>query len=254
VIDVILPPALDQWGALALIALSAFTSALSAAVGIGGGVTLLAAMTFVIPVPALIPVHAVVQLGSNVGRLAILLKAVAWRLLAPFLAGGLIGAAAGGALVTDLPEAILLLVIGVFVTMMAWLKVPPLGRAERGVIAAGGAASTMLTMFVGATGPFVITLFRQSALSHRAIVATNAAAMSVQHVLKIVVFGVLGFSYAEWVPLIAAMIAAGFAGTVVGARYLSRVPEQSLKTALKLVLTVIGIQLVIRATLRLAGF
>lgn len=249
----LLPPAVEPWGALALVVLSAFTSALSASVGIGGGVALLAAMTFVVPVSALIPVHAVVQFGSNAGRIALLLRDVAWRLLGPFVAGGLVGAAAGGALVTELPEEVILLVIGLFVAVMAWVRVPPLGRGERGVVAAGGAASTMLTMFVGATGPFVMTLFRQSGLAHRALVATNAAAMSVQHVLKVVVFGLLGFAFAEWVPLMAAMIGAGFLGTVTGTRLLSRLPERSLRTALKLVLTVIGIQLVARALWRLAG-
>lgn len=246
-IELLVPPAVDAWGALALVVLSAFTSALSAAVGIGGGVTLLAAMTFVLPVPALIPVHAVVQLGSNVGRLGLLLKDVAWRLLAPFVAGGLVGAAAGGALVTELPEEAMLLLIGVFVTVTTWVKIPPLGRGERGVIAAGGALSTLLTMFVGATGPFVMTLFRNSGLAHRALVATNAAAMSVQHILKMAVFGVLGFAFGAWVPLMAAMIAAGFLGTVAGARLLTRLPERSLAVALQVVLTAIGVQLIVRA-------
>jgi len=248
-----LPPAVDPWGAVALVGLSAFTSALSAAVGIGGGVTLLAAMTFVVPVPALIPVHAVVQLGSNVGRVLLLVRDVAWRLLWPLVAGGVAGAAVGGALVTELPEEAILLAIGVFVTVTTWVKFPPLGRGERSIVAAGGAASTVLTMFVGATGPFVMTLFRRSNLSHRALVVTNAAAMSVQHVLKVAVFGVLGFAFIEWMPLMAAMIGAGFAGTVAGTRLLSRVRERFLELALKLVLTAIGIQLVIRGTWRLSG-
>jgi len=167
------------------------------------------------------------------------------------VAGGLVGAVLGGALVTDLPEEVLLLVIGVFVTGMAWVRIPPLGRGERGVIAAGGVASTVLTMFVGATGPFVMTLFRNAGLSHRALVATNAAGMSVQHVLKMIVFGVLGFAFAQWVPLMVAMVAAGFVGTFAGARLLSRLPERGLSRALQIVLTAIGVQLIARASLGL---
>ena len=167
--------------------------------------------------------------------------------------GGVVGAAAGGALVTDLPEGVLLLVLGLFVTLMAWAKVPPLGRGERGMIAAGGVASTGLTMFVGATGPFVMTLFRQSGLDHRGLVATSAAAMAAQHGLKIAAFGVLGFAFVPWGPLMGAMIGAGFLGTLIGARVLHRMPERGLKTALSVVLTVIGLQLLVRGALQLAA-
>ena len=252
-IEALLPPAVDPAGAVALVVLSAFTGAVSAAVGIGGGVMLLAAMTFVLPVAALVPVHAVVQFGSNVGRLAVLAKHAAWRFLAPFLGGAVLGAVAGGALVTDLPETALLIVIGVFVTVMAWVKVPPLGRGERSVIAAGGLLSTVLTMFVGATGPFVITLFRQSGLDHTALVATNAAAMAAQHVLKVAAFAALGFAFVPWAPLMVGMVGAGFLGTVLGARLLHRLPERTLRRALSVVLTVIGLHLVARAVVTLFG-
>jgi uncharacterized membrane protein YfcA len=252
VIDALLPPALGPWSALALVLVSAFTSAVSAAVGIGGGVMLLAAMTLVVPVEALIPVHGAVQFGSNAGRLAVFTRHVVVRLLLPFAVGAMLGVVIGGRLVVDLPEEMILLAIGTFITVMTWARVPSLGRGRRGAFVLGGGAATVLTMFVGATGPFVMMLMRQVPMPHRALVATTAAAMAIQHGLKLVAFGALGFAFAAWTPLIAAMIAAGFAGTLAGARLLSAVPETILRTTLKVVLTLIGLQLIVRAAIGLS--
>ncbi|WP_108663847.1 sulfite exporter TauE/SafE family protein [Acuticoccus kandeliae] len=243
----LLPAGIDPLGAIILIVLSSLTSALSASVGIGGGVTLLAAMTFVVPVEALVPVHGVVQMGSNIGRAALLAKDVALRLIVPFTAGAVVGAIIGGMLVTDLPEHVLLLIIGLFVVITTWVKLPPLGRGERGILAGGGLLATILTMFVGATGPFVMMLMRQAGLSHAALVATTAMGMTVQHGLKISAFATLGFDFIPWLPMMAAMIVAGFIGTFLGAKLMKRLPEASLKLALKVVLTLIGVQLVLRA-------
>ena len=61
-------PELSPWQAVAFYVLSFFTSAMTAAAGIGGGVVLLAIMATVYPPAVLIPVHGMVQLGSNGGR------------------------------------------------------------------------------------------------------------------------------------------------------------------------------------------
>lgn len=243
----LLPDAVAPLGALALIVLSFFTSALTAAVGIGGGVVLLAALTFVVPPAALVPVHGVVQLGSNTGRAMVMARNVALRLIIPFGLGAVLGAVLGGMLVVELPGPVILLAIGVTILFTTWLKLPPLGKGERGVLAAGGVAATFLTMFVGATGPFVMMMLRQSGLPHARLVATHAMAMVLQHGFKVVAFVALGFAFADWAPMLAAMIAAGFCGTLVGARLLNTLPEATLKRALNIMLTLIAVQLIVRA-------
>lgn len=250
-IGTLLPAGIDPWAAGALIVLSCFTSLLTAAVGLGGGLLMLAAMTFVVPVEALIPVHGVVQLGSNLGRSFILARSAARRVLVPFAFGAVVGAAVGALVVTDLPIGVLTTLIGGFVLVMTWVKLPPLGRGETGVVGIGGAVATVLTMFVGATGPFVMALFQQSGLSHRELVATSTVAMTMQHSLKTMAFGLIGFAFAAWVPLMAAMIVAGFVGTTIGARLLDTLPEKSLKRALKFVLTAVAVQLLVEGLLGL---
>ena len=72
--------------------------------------------------------------------------------------------------------------------------------------------------------------------------------MTAQHGLKIVAFGILGFVFAPWLPLIVAMDASGFVGTVVGTRLLHVLSEQLFRKALKAVLTLLALNLLLSAT------
>ncbi|WMS44174.1 sulfite exporter TauE/SafE family protein [Acuticoccus sp. MNP-M23] len=246
-----LPDGITWGAAAALMVVSLLSSALTAAVGIGGGIVFLVALTFVVPIEALIALHGIIQVGSNAGRTIVLARQVNYRLLLPFVLGATVGVAIGAALVTDLPEATILLAIGVFVTVTTWVKPPPFGRGQPAVLAIGGAGASILTMFIGATGPFVIAMMRQTGLSHIGLVATNGAAMTVQHALKVIAFGILGFNFMPWLPLVAALIASGFVGTLIGARLLRSLPEQALRMALKVVLTMLGLHLIVRGVLDL---
>ena len=57
--------ALSTLSATLLIVASFFTSLITASLGIGGGVLLLAILASTLPITALIPVHGLVQLGST---------------------------------------------------------------------------------------------------------------------------------------------------------------------------------------------
>ena len=64
--------------------------------------------------------------------------------------------------------------------------------------------------------------------------------------MKILVFGLLGFAFAPYVPLLAAMIATGFLGTLAGTALLRRVPEARFRIAFRAVLTVLAVDLMRR--------
>ena len=99
----VLPPGLSPWLAAVLIATSFFASALSAAFGLGGGVLMLAVLASLLPPTTVVPVHGVVQIGSNVGRAALMWRAVSLPLVVPFAFGSVIGAGLGALVVADLP-------------------------------------------------------------------------------------------------------------------------------------------------------
>jgi uncharacterized protein len=248
-----LPDGLALWPALVLVVASFFTSALTAAFGFGGGVAMLAIMGLFLPVAALIPVHGAVQLGSNTGR-AIRQRAHIDRAVAlPFIAGSLVGAGFGAAFVVQLPDHLLKLVLGVFVIVVTWTSIPGFDRLGRAGIAIGSTVTAFLTMMLGATGPLLAAFFSKALPDDRkALVATHAAGMTVQHFLKIVVFGLAGFAFAAWAPLIAVMIATGYLGTVYGSRLLERLPEESFRKWFRIGVTLLALDMVRQGILGLA--
>lgn len=230
-----------------LIVASFFTSALTAAFGVGGGVAMLALMGLFIPVAALIPVHGAVQLGSNTGRAWHQRAYVRRDIFAPFLAGSLVGAVGGAFVVVQLPDALLKLLLGAFIIAVTWTKIPGFDRLGRAGLAIGSAVTALVTMFVGATGPLLSAFFAQILPGDRkALIATHAAGMTVQHFLKIVVFGLAGFAFAQWLPLVAAMIASGYLGTVYGSAWLERLPEERFRLWFKIGLTVLALDMIRR--------
>ena len=242
-----LPDGLNAGPAVVLIIASFFTSATTAALGLGGGVMMLALMGLFIPVAALIPVQGLVQLGSNTGRAWVQRAHVRFDLMKPFLAGSIIGAVVGGFTVVQLPDQAMKIVLGTFILFITWGKVPGLARLTGLALAAVSGLVAMLSMFLGATGPLMVSVFAAIIPDDRkGLIATSAAAMTVHHGLKVLVFGLIGFAFADWLPLIAAMILTGYLGTLSGSWLLSRIPEHSFRLAFKLLITVLALDMLRR--------
>jgi uncharacterized membrane protein YfcA len=98
-------------------------------------------------------------------------------------------------------------------------------------------------MFVGATGPFVAALLKPQDYDKEYQVATMAACMVIQHLLKVLVFMSLGFVFADYLMLMGAMIAFGFAGTYIGKTILFSVNNQQFKIALNTLLVALSARL-----------
>lgn len=230
------------WGVAGiLIAASLATSFITAAFGIGGGIVLLAVLASFIPPAALIPVHGLVQFGSNFGRAAIMLKHVKWALFTPFTIGAVIGVSLGGSIAVNLPPDILKIGLGLFI-LWSVLGKPP--AFMRGSAMIAGAFSSFLTMFFGGTGSFVSAFVKSTGVDRFVQVATHSTLMTMQHLLKTIAFGFLGFAFGQWIPLIAAMIVAGFIGTVAGRLVLTRIDERKFQFILSAILVVIALRLV----------
>ncbi|SMC84235.1 Sulfite exporter TauE/SafE [Fulvimarina manganoxydans] len=246
-----LAPDLSTASVLILIVASFFTSALTAAFALGGGVTLLGLMTLVLPVAVLIPLHGVVQFASNAGRLAVQRRAVVWEKAVPFILGGLIGAAIGARMVVSLPESLLQTLLGGFILLTVFVRLPSLERLKNWHYALAGAVTTFLSMFVGASGPLNAVLFSRAFSQREQVVATMAAVTASQHALKVIAFLAAGVVLWPYAGLVAAMIATGFLGTLAGTAFLKRLPEARFRIGLKLLLTVLAIELLRRGLLGL---
>lgn len=249
----LLPADFSPWLAAALSALSFVTSMLTASAGLGGGVIMLAAMASLMPPAAVIPLHGVIQLGSNAGRALILRHAVDRKVLAWFALGALVGAALGGSVVITLPPGVLELILGLFILYSVWgPSFRQLRIADRG-FALVGVATTFVTMFVGGTGPLVAAFVNPDRFGKEATVATHGACMTIQHGFKVAVFIALGFAFAPWLVLLALMIAAGFLGTLAGRAVLLELPEKTFRCVFRTVLTLLALRVLWSAVTALAS-
>ena len=243
ILDGWLPGELSAGWAMALTVLSFFTSAFTAAFGIGGGVALITMLLLILPPAIVLPLHGVVQMGSNAGRTYAMRSSVRWPIVGWFALGSLLGVSLAAMVFVALPQRLLLGLLASFILWSLWMP----GISKRAIADRSftivGAVATFATMFVGATGPLVATFWRVEALGRQGVVACHGAVMTVQHGLKVVAFGWLGFAYSEWLALIVAMIVSGYGGTLLGKHLLSRLPEKQFALIFKWTLTLLALRL-----------
>ena len=191
-------------------------SFITASLGVGGGVFLLLVMVIYLPATVIIPVHGVIQLASNIGRSALLRNFIEWNFLVVFSVAALLGAVCAGFVFFTLPAALLQTLLLLAAVILTWLPIKKPSRPKTFGIASLGFITSFLSMFIGATGLLVAPYIRRLFNERQRIVASHAAAMTVQHFFKILVFGVAGFSFSSYFWLIASMATLGFCGTVAG--------------------------------------
>jgi uncharacterized membrane protein YfcA len=251
-IEWLVPADVGLTASVFLIVFSAVTSFITAAAGIGGGIMMIAFMAVLMPAQALIPVHGVVQIGSNGGRAAILLGGVQWRVLGLFCVGSLVGAAIGGVTAVQLPPSVLNIGLAFFILWSVWA--PAVSAPGRFKVVVTGAFSSFLTMFFGATGSFVSAMVKSMRLGRVEHVATHSACMVAQHFIKVIAFGLLGFNYGPYAGLVVAMVLSGFLGTVVGKHVLVKMNDQTFHKVLAVLLSLLALRLLYEGVTLLGWF
>ncbi len=252
-LESLLPPALEPAAALLLVLISVLTSMITASLGAGGGLLLLVLMALWLPPAALIPVHGIIQLGSNGGRVLLTWRSIDWRLIAAFAPGVIAGALLAAWLLVELPVWLWQFTIAAFVLYLCWgPRLPNLALGVPGTFVAAMLTS-FASMFVGATGPLVAAFVKQVHRDRFVTVATFAAAMTLQHAPKALVFGVAGFVFRDWLGFMAAMIAAGLAGTWIGVHLLRHISDHRFAVTLNIVLTLLALRLLWQAAAELLG-
>lgn len=239
----LLPAGIDPLVAAAIIGLSMLTSALTATFGLGGGALMITVLVLVFPPAVAVPVHGLVQLGSNGGRAVMMRRDVQWRFAGWFIAGGVPGAFLGAGVATLLPEQLLTFAIAAFVLWTAWSPQPKPDVRGPVQTAIAGFVAAVIGMVTGVGGPLVATMLRFLP-DRRQIIATHAAVMTAQNALKAAAFAAFGFVFASYVPLVIAMVLSGLVGTAIGGRLLANLPEKSFRLGFKLALSAIALTLI----------
>jgi uncharacterized membrane protein YfcA len=191
---------------------------LSGILGMGGGLLLITVMASVLEPIQVVPVHGAVQLVSNGTRALRLGESLTW--FKPFVGG----------------FVLLMLVWDRFrpqrLELPTWLLVP------------GGVVGGVLTVLVGATGPYLASFFLRDDMDRREVVATKATMQVVGHLVKIPAFLSVGFNYAVSIWLIVPLLACAVAGTFLGTSLLGKLPETRFRIGFRVLLAALAIRLI----------
>ncbi|WP_339834506.1 TSUP family transporter [uncultured Parvibaculum sp.] len=234
------------------------TATLSGIFGMAGGMVLMAFLVVAFPVGAAMMLHGVTQAVSNGYRAVINRRDIVW----PLVATNMAGAAAALALfmmVSFVPdEATVLLVLGAipfiaFAIPARW----GLDITKPFVAPVCGFVVTALTLTAGVAGPILDVFFVRSPLTRHQIVATKAVTQTLQHLSKLLYFGVLAAHLLPeaglpwWVYVMVAPLA--MLGTTFGKMLLDRMNDGQFKSWSRYILFVLGAILIGRGLMLLVG-
>lgn len=238
---------------LVLVVTAFVTASLSAVIGMGGGILLLAVMFCFMPFGQAIPLHAAVQLVSNGTRIIAYRRAADWHAVRRFLLGVVPGVMIAGLLLWSLGEVgraepYIKIVIGLYILTATFLPKPkpvPGHDGTRGFTLIGLAAGTA-GLTVGATGPLIAPLFARRHFVKERLIATKAACQMLTHVFKIVAFWTLGtIDFGRFSLLLVAMTAAAVVGTFLGRRILKHVSPAAFVVLYRIALGGAGLKVLI---------
>ncbi|QKF73319.1 sulfite exporter TauE/SafE family protein [Aliarcobacter faecis] len=223
-----------------------FTSVIAAVVGIGGGMMLIAILPSFLPVNALIPVHGLTQVSSNLSRAFFGYKDIQYEVIPKFLIGSVLGIAIFAGILTFISLEYVPLFIGIYILLSLWSEKfnEKIKRYENYYLA--GFFQTGLSMVVGATGPLTMTLLFKDYKDKDKVVSTGAALMSITHLLKVVVFIYFGFLFFDYIWIISAMIFGAVLGSFVGTKARNLVDGKKFAIILKIMLTILAINLILK--------
>ena len=208
---------------------SLVTSIISGVFGMAGGMILMGVYAALLPVSVAMVLHGVTQLLANAMRAAILMRHVYLRGTFFYVLGAL-GIFAVLREVRYVPDpAVVFLVLGLSPFVAAalparWLDFDrPAAAFITGINVAG------VQLLAGAAGPLLDVAFVDTSLRREQIVATKAVTQVFSHGIKLLYFIPLLERGAFDFRIVAGIVVATFACTVVGTRILQRLRDDDFR-------------------------
>jgi len=244
---------------LIILIISAFiTSAVSAVIGMGGGIILLGIMAIIIPEGYMvIALHGIIQLFSNTTRTYIFREYLKKDIIIEFTKGAIIGLSISVLIIVliihffnvdsanQIKVEILKPLIGLFILWYLFLKKSKKITYRRSFTLIGG-ISGISTVFIGATGPLIAPFFLDGQLTKNNIIANKAACQMITHLGKIPLFiFFFNVDYINEYQTLLPLIVAVFIGTNLGKKVLQFIPEHIFTILFKITLTIIAIRLIL---------
>lgn len=228
-----------------LITFSFFTSALSAATGMGGGVLLFTVMTLYFPIQVIIPIHGVIQFFNNFLTLAFLRPHLKSSLMKPFILGAIPGILLAAFLVekiikTNAPQVIIVALI--IYSLFRPKRLPDLELQHKNFFWVG-LITGFLGIIAGAIDPILAPFFVRKDLTKEEVIGNKAAMQAIVHFSKIPVFLYLGFNYVPFLSFCLFTNIACYFGTRFGIKMLKKMSEEVFLKVFKIALILTGLRM-----------
>lgn len=222
--------------------ISFFTSTIAGVVGLGGGLLLIAILPSFLPTNALIPIHGLSQVSSNLSRAYFGYKDIQYQVIPKFLLGSLFGVGIFALLLSFISIEYIPLFIGVYILLSLWSQKfnDKIKKYENYYII--GFFQTGLSVIVGTTGPLTMTILLKEFQDKDKVVATSAILMSITHILKVFVFVYFGFVFFDYITIIIMMIIGSILGSYVGTKLRDKIDGKKLLLTLKILLSLLAIK------------
>ena len=226
-----------------LILLAFGTSTITAITGIGGGMILIAVMPGFLPGTSIVPVHAMVQLFANSSRAIFGWRFLRWEFVLAFIAGSVIGGLIAAGVTRKINLEYTPLIIAAYILFTVWGPKLEFKKPVKGEFVAIGLIQTGLSMLVGATGPMGQAALLGKGLQRDALVVTSALMTTFTHLIKTVLFALLGFSFISYWEIILGMSAGVICGALLGTHIRYKIPQALFQKILKWVLTLLALRM-----------
>jgi len=227
-----------------LILIAGATSIVTAVTGIGGGLVLIAIMPGFLPTTAIVPVHAVVQMFANSSRALFGWRFLRWEFVLAFIAGSILGGGIAAGIAREINLAYTPLFIAAYILFITWGPTLKFNKPPPGEFVIIGTIQTGLSMLVGATGPMSQASLMARGLKRDALVVSGALMTTFTHLIKVLLFALLGFSFIEFWQVILGMSTAVIVGALIGTRIRYQVPEALFRRILKWALTLLALRMI----------
>jgi uncharacterized membrane protein YfcA len=226
-----------------------FTSTITAVVGLGGGMMLIAIMPSFLPINAVIPIHGLTQLSSNFSRAFFGYKDIQYEVVPKFLIGSLLGVGLFATIVSLISLEYVPLFMGAYILLSLWSAKfnDKIKKFENYYLI--GFFQSGLSIVVGATGPLAMTLLLKDYGDKNKVVVTAAAIMCITHILKLIVFIYFGFVFFDYIGVIIAMVVGAIAGSWIGTKLRDKVDGKKFTMILKVILTALAIKIIVTVLL-----
>jgi uncharacterized membrane protein YfcA len=216
------------------------------AVGSTGGL-LLAALATILPPPLAVPAHAVLEGARNGVGWVRLRRAFSLQIVVAAGIGSLVAIGLAAPFARIVPAHMQAILIGAFLIWACWWPAPEPGQRFAFRLPLMSGLTGACSVFLGETGPLLRPFIADEPVDPALVPGSVTAVEAIQHGLKVLAFVVIGIDYLSIVPLLAAMLAAGALGLLLGERLKLRLPVRLVSLAIRLVVSALAIRLIVIA-------